>query len=285
MKKVVSISLVALLLLSTSCKKRIEKQKSDAIARVGNEYLYKSDLKDLYPGYTSTIDSITIAKNFINRWVKTQLILEKADVVLSDEQKNVSRQIEDYRNSLLVFKYEQHYLGENMDTVVTEDEIESYYIDNQDNFILQNNIMKAFLVKVPFGKGVADTIRYLYHVYHPSHMEILREICTRNNCMIDSLDNKWYADNELVTKLPKSEPDFELVLPEKKYYEFKADNHFYFLNVYEHKLNGEVSPLEMVETNIRNIILNKRKVKLLDELHGTIYRDAIAKGSFNIYTE
>ena len=76
------------------------------------------------------------SKDFIEKWVRNQLLLNKAEINLTDEEKNVEQQIENYRSSLLIYAYEQSYLRQNLDTVVTDKEIEDYYKENQSNFIL-----------------------------------------------------------------------------------------------------------------------------------------------------
>ena len=51
---------------------------------------------------------------------ETSLLLNKAELNLTDEEKNVEQQIENYRSSLLIYAYEQSYIRQHLDTVVTD---------------------------------------------------------------------------------------------------------------------------------------------------------------------
>ena len=60
-------------------------------------------------------------------------------------------------------------------------------------------------------------------------------------------------------------------------------DYYYFLNAKEIAPEGTVSPLEIVKNDIQSIILNKRKIKLINELESSIYSDAQNREHFTIY--
>ena len=46
---------------------------------------------------------------------------------------------------------------------------------------------------------------------------------------------------------------------------------------------GEVKPLSMVRGNIRTVLLNKRKLKYIQDLENTVYNDGINRNQVEIY--
>ena len=100
--------LIILIHLLYSCKffRRDDVEKKDAIAKAFDYYLYLDDLVGVVPSGASREDSITIVKNYIDNWVRHKAVLHKAESNLDDDKKNVSRQLEEYRNSLITYAYE-----------------------------------------------------------------------------------------------------------------------------------------------------------------------------------
>ncbi len=146
LKRAVFLILSVLLL---GCAKPTAKEGEKPLARVLDHYLYESDMSGFIPAGITGEDSIAMAQDFNERWVRNQLLLNKAELNLTDEEKNVEQQIENYRSSLLIYAYEQSYIRQQLDTVVTEAEIENYYKENQSNFILNGSLIKGVFIKIP----------------------------------------------------------------------------------------------------------------------------------------
>ena len=119
------------------------RDKDKAIARVYDRYLYPEDVQDLLEGLSNSEDSGAVLSNYINLWAKEQLILYKAEFNLNDNQKDFERQIQDYKNDLLSFTYQQEYIKQNLDTIVSIEDIEEYYSNYKESFLLKENILKV----------------------------------------------------------------------------------------------------------------------------------------------
>ena len=66
------------------------------------------------------------------------------------------------------------------------------------------------------------------------------------------------------------------------YYETSDDAYLYFFKVVEYRISDNVSPLEFVKDDVRNIILNKRKVELAKRLEDEVYNKALDQKEFEI---
>jgi hypothetical protein len=128
---------VGILLVLGSCNSSLTNDNGNELARVGDEYLYESDVVGLVPENTSTHDSIMMVRNYIDNWVRTRLMIEQAKKNLVIQKLNLDKQLEKYRNSLIIYHYETELLQQKLDTLVVEDEIEKYYNEHLADFELK----------------------------------------------------------------------------------------------------------------------------------------------------
>ena len=121
--------------------------------------------------------------------IKKQLLLQKAELNLTEEQKDVHNQIEEYRSSLLIFKYEQSLILQKLDTVITQTEIEEYYNENPSNFILDINLIKALYIKLPRKAPNVEALRQLYSSEKEDDIQQLESYCYQYATKYDFFDD------------------------------------------------------------------------------------------------
>ena len=275
--------LLIIICLSAACGRSTLKKDEQPLARVYDKYLYMSDLKGVVPAGISGTDSASLVKDFVEKWIRNQLLLNKAEINLTDEEKNVEQQMESYRSSLLIYAYQQGYLQQNLDTVVTDAEIEAYYNDNQSNFLLGEPLMKGTFIKLPANAPEIYKLRQWYRADDPESIKNLEGYCYEHADVYDHFNEGWVNLNEVLRMMPQGGGVYEQTLKYRKYLEVRDNNYYYFLNVKELAPEGTVSPFELVKEDIHYIILNKRKVKLISELENNIYSDAQNRRNFTIY--
>ena len=124
-----AIGLILVLALF-SCQNSKNGSSDKVIATIYDKALYQSDLQSvLYEGI-SVNDSLFRTKAFIDSWIRRQLLIHQAENNIDKSELDFSRQIEDYRTSLIIYKYESLLIEQNLDTVVSEDEIAKYIEEN-----------------------------------------------------------------------------------------------------------------------------------------------------------
>lgn len=268
----------------SSCGNENENEADKIIlATVGNNTLYYEDMKRIIPMELSSPDSALHAQNYVQTWVKKQLLLKKADLNLTAEQKNVSQQLEEYRIGLLLYKYQSQYVAEKMDTIISETSIINYYNEFKDNFKLRQMVLKGLFIKVANDIPDAENIRYLIRSKREADSIDLAEYCLQYASKYDNFANQWVYFNTLQSQWPKliSNPEntirFNNVLIEK-------DSLFtYYVRIDDYRLNGDYSPLSLEREKIKNIILNRRKIDIVSNLEKEIYNEALNTNGFTIY--
>lgn len=266
-----------------SCQYLPQNDQGKIVARVHDKNLYASELVDIFPGGLSPEDSTEIAKDFINKWIRKQLLLNKAELTLSDEEKKLERQIKEYRASLLVFKYKQNYLENRLDTVVSESEIREYYNENTSNFILDNHLIKGVYIRVPRGTPEMYKVRRWYRSDNEEDIRQLEAYCQEHGADYDEFRDQWLPFKNVANILPQEISNEESFLRYRGYNEMSDSSHHHFFAVTDYVLSSSVAPVEYVVDDIRIILINKRKIKLIQELESNIYNDALNHNYFNIY--
>jgi Fe-S cluster biosynthesis and repair protein YggX len=238
---------------------------------------------EVIPAGISASDSATIAKDFIEKWVRNQLLLNKAELNLTDAEKDVELQMESYRSSLLIYAYQQSYLRQSLDTVVTDKEIEEYYDQNRSNFILSESMFKGLFIKVPVTAPEMYKLRQWYRSDDAESIKNLEGYCFQYASIYDDFEESWVKLSEVLRMMPANGGSYETILQWRKYLETRDKDYYFFLNIKEIATEGTVSPFELVKDNIQYIILNKRKIMLINELELNIYSDAQNHEHFTIY--
>ena len=115
------------------------------VARANDTYLYKDELTGIVSEGTSVEDSTSRIEAYINSWIRKQLLIQEASRKIDINEVEVERKILDYRYSIIAYEYQTYYVKKNLDTAVANAEIQAYYKDNIDNFVLKQNIVRATL--------------------------------------------------------------------------------------------------------------------------------------------
>ena len=56
------------------------------------------------------------------------------------------------------------------------------------------------------------------------------------------------------------------------------------MHIEDYKLKNDVSPLAFEAKNIKNIIINKRKLSLINKIRSELYEEAFINKNIKIYT-
>jgi hypothetical protein len=266
-----------------SCKNDIRLTEEKPVARVLDKTLTAADMRGIFPEGVSTEDSIQIAKNYMEKWVRKQLLLNKAELNLTEDEKDVKEQIENYRSSLLIYKYEQSLLKQRLDTTIRNEEIEEYYNQNASNFLLNRDIVKSIYIKVPLSAPEIYKLRQWYRSDDSESIRSLEAYCFQYAETYDFFNESWVDFSGLLDKIPVQIGNPGNFLHYRQNLEASDSVYHYFVRIYDYALSGDPSPLELVKIEIEQIILNKRKIRLLNELETSIYNDAQNRGQFTLY--
>ncbi len=256
----------------------------EVVARLGDHKLFLSDLEKVIPNGISPEDSVNLANLYINSWATDKAFQDIAEQKLSKEEKDVSKELEAYRQSLLRYRFEQRYVSERLDTSVSAKEVNDYHEAHKSNFILERPIVKARFMRIAEDSPNLKTIKKLMSSDDVADV-IAADSLAFNSAQryIDSSDS-WIDAATLAGEFGK---DYVEVFSRKngKFIEISdGAGNLSVAYIVEMMKAGEVPPVEFCEERIKDIIISGRKHKLLTTLEQDLIEDAKAKERFEIYS-
>lgn len=258
-------------------------QTDEIVAKAGESVLLRSDIEELIGTASTFEDSSKLADNYVKNWIKKELLLQEASNNVNIDQSEIEKKVSDYRYTLLSFEYQRLYIQQNLDTAVSDQEIEEYYNENKENFGLRQNIFKGKFIKLNKEAPKKSDVRRWMKSLRPESHESLKDYAFQyaNNY---SLDTTWVKFEEITRASPFSTLTNKVQFLRRTNYAEEADSlYLYLLKIDEYKLSEEISPLTFVENDIRNIILNSRKVALAKGLENEIFERAKENEDYTIY--
>lgn len=275
------ITIITLLFLIYSCKQR--QTAETPIIQVFESSLYRSEISDFIPHKTASEDSLLMAQNYIRNWVTQKLLLHKAIENLSGEESNIQKQVEDYRTSLLIHRYKQKLISQRLMDDISDTEIEKYYNDHQNNFILSTPIVKAVFFILPKNAPNLKEVRKWYKSNKTTDQESLEDYCLTNAKKYDKFQDKWIEAKYLLNLIPGEYDALEKDILNKTDIEKEDDENYYFLKIKEMLREQKIAPLDYVKEEITLILKNKKKLQFENELEKQINQEGVRKNYVKIY--
>ena len=278
------IAFIVLFIFSCKTEKAEDTSSTEKpVARVFEKKLYPYDISLILPKNTSRKDSAIFVKSYIQQWISNELIVHQAEGNLGDDEKNIQKEIEEYRKNLLVYRYETELVHQKLDTSVSIQDIEEYYNTHSQNFMLRDNIVKVAYVKINKKTPNADKVKKWYTSKEVKDQENLKKYCIQyaDNFFLD--DNTWLLLDDVMKEIPLHDYNPELLLKTSGQIELSDSTFAYFLNIKEFKIKNNPSPLSFEKENIRQIIINKRKLSLIEQMKQSVYSQAKENNNFEIY--
>lgn len=255
----------------------------DIVAEVGKYQLSRRSLEEAVPDGLSPEDSAAFVSEYILQWTTDKIFLEKAESLLSAEEKDVSDELEEYRTTLLKYRYQQHYITERLDTAVQSSEIEAYYEEHKDSFRLDAPLYKGLFYSLSSSTPDLDQIgKKLASSKQEELMEgdsLAREVAVR----FADYGSGWVGARALSREMGIDYP--RLTSSAKKgFIRLDDENASTHLLIFAEIIpEGGVAPLEYSRESIRDIILSARKRALAKKLEDDLAEEARAKQLVTVY--
>lgn len=273
-----------LLLTAVSCDMASSLVHDDQpVARVGKENLYRSEIEGRIPGMMSPEDSAGFAERYIRLWAMDRLYADVAEKQLSKSELDVSAELESYRRSLLRYRYEQHYLNDRLDTLISDRQISDYYEAHEADFTLREPLMKIRFVDIM--KDSPDLDEILALMSSDGHGDLARADSLARVSALRYFDNSgsWMSASDLARYFGTSASEMLDAMDEDMII-IEPENRGDILAAYVcDMVESGTAPLEYCTPVIRDIILSNRKHELLAALERDLLDEALDSKQFVIF--
>ena len=267
-------------LLLTSCSNISDNNSNDLIARAGENFLYQNQL----PPFSSEQDSILRYLNYIETWAKEKILYDLSLTNLSQSKKNdLDLLVEKYKVDLYINSYKDLIVNSRIDSIVTDQEIESFYNMNIDNFKLNENLLKYRYLKVPSDNINISRIRRYIQRLNESDREFLDSL----NFQFADLkinDTIWFTEREVISSIEfinqKNKSNYMRI---NRLYEFEDDQYTNYFIVKDLLKSGNIPPLSYLYDRIKSNIINQRKLNLIQNINKEILNDALKSSKYEVF--
>lgn len=281
--KISAIILVVLPALSSCRAISSFLSNEEIVASVGTEKLYRSDLEKVIPKGMSAEDSTRLARQYINTWASDLVYLGIAQEQLSKSERDVTKELEDYRKSLLKYRYEQLYVNERLDTSVSQEHIEQYYQTHMENFVLDRPIVKARFLNIAEESPALKVIRKKMASSDVNDLVEADSLAFSSAVKFATWSDEWI---DVTTLAREYAIDYSAMLSmmDKGWIESTDTTGQMKLSYVSEMIGkGQTAPLEFCSDKIRDIIISVRKQQLIMSLERDLLNDARENGRFVIY--
>lgn len=255
----------------------------DVVAQVGRHKLYRSEVSALIPDDASGEDSLRLALQYINSWASDLVFLDMAEAQLSKEELDVAAELEQYRRSLLKYRYEQRYINERLDTLVSDSQIDDYYQSCMENFVLEIPIVKARFLRISSDSPSLEPIKKKMSSPDLADIMAADSLAYFSAVRYTDYGDRWI---DMVTLARDFGVDYAELLSSMKGGFIEREDAYGKVNVAyisEFMPAGEIPPVDYCRERIRNIIISMRKQALVSGLERDLLTDARDKGRFRIF--
>ena len=255
----------------------------EVVAEVGRHYLYRSEVASLIPDGTSEEDSLRLALQYVNSWAADLIFLDVAEAQLTKDEMDVSEELEEYRRSLLKYRYEQRYINERLDTLVADSQIDDYYLEHLENFVLEVPVVKARFLRISADSPNLGVIRKKMSSSLIGDLEAADSLSYFSAVKYTDYNGGW---TDMVSLSREFGTDYAELLSLMRNGFIEKEDEYGKMNVAyiaDFIPAGETAPLEYCRPRIRNIIISVRKQKLISDLEQDLLTDARDKGKYKVF--
>lgn len=250
---------------------------SPEIARFRDNFLTRNQLKVHLPDGLNEEDSARLAKYYIDQWVREQAIAEAAMKQIPNLSKEIDQKVEEFRRTLLLQEYNKWVIANKLDRNVPDDSIRGFYDQEKENYIASENLFSYFYISTTEegSNGISDLIK------------------SEDPLKIRELSEN-IASTAIHYKLDSSFVDSYQIEQDRKGYLGSLENgdvgqlirwsgviqgqkRKYFFKMLDKVEKGDPLPFPLVKNEIRQTILNERKLRLINEEQERIYKEAISQ--------
>lgn len=263
-------------LLFFSCKNKTADSNdgSIAVAEVADKKLFMQEIESLLGKKMTKEDSFLIIKEYIDNWVQKQIMLKNAEKYDIENSEEINRKLSEYKEDLILYEYQKTLLGEKLDTLIRLDETMEYYQNHPENFELKQNIVRFVFIKV----HKSDENKYkFWNKFNKSKPEELTKMAifaikSGGNAYIEH--DKWVVFDDILKVVPINTYNQENFLNSNRVFKTEDKDFVWFISILDFRIKDNISPFEFVKDKINEIILNKRKIELLNKIEKKLVEKA-----------
>ena len=282
--KYLNIFLIIIFTVLTTCDLPRAKASIKPLARANDALLFKDDVDFSFIDGMAKSDSIIFVQNVINDWATNQLLIDGAIQNLNNKtQLDFEQLIQQYKRDLYSSAYLEVLVGNNLDSLVSYQELQEVYLLNKELFTLKEDLLKLRYININTSLSNLNEVKQMFKRFNSDDRSKLDSMSIQFNSFY-LRDTTWIKKEDVISKIKPLEQGFNKVLLKKSnFIELKDSLGLYLIQIKEVLQRGKTAPVEYVSPTLKQIVINNRKLKLIRKLKSDIVNDAIKNKKFETY--
>lgn len=270
----------------TACSSNEKPVNKQLVAQIDGHSLFVSDIQEEFKSRNpEQLDSVKFYKAYTERWLKHHLLVKLVEQELTQTELNVSKELEEYRQELIIHKFNEKNVLLLAESNLTEVELQRYYNKNQSLFVLDEPIAKAIYLIFPKETVLSQRFKHLIFSDNENDIATNEDFIFKTAKKYDNFNNRWvYLENLLRFNNEKNSYNVDKIL-NNKVIEFYSGTDLHFIAIKHLIEKGKVAPFEFVEPQIRSMIINRKKIDFLREIKDSLYQDALKYNKFSVFNK
>ncbi len=265
--------LVAVLLLA-GCTPSVDHKGKTPLVEIAGNFLYKEDLQAVMPIGLSQKDSTAFADEYIRNWAEDELLYQKAEGNIPDNVK-IDKRVAAFRKALVMHMYEEELVNQELGNTVSDEEVEAYYRQNSGMFHAGQPYIQGLFMKVPLTASQLSKVRGWYKRNTQDAIDNLSKYGIGNAVSYEYFYDRWIPLSDIAVKLPLKALDTDRdYLNRNRNVEVRDTAFCYFLHVENFLPEGEQLPLEYARSEIKEILINLKRVDFINRMKQDLYKEA-----------
>lgn len=264
---------IVILCLFVSCGGQVNHHGRTPLVEVSGRYLYAEDLKMALPDDISRDDSVLFAEYYIRNWVEDVLLLDNAERNVSGAPE-IEELVAAYRHSLVLHLYQEQLMEQQLGREIKEEQIDSFYRNNENLFLLEEPLAKGLYIKVPLKDAGVKNVRKWYAQTDREVLEKLEKYSLQHAADYLYFYDQWMPLADVVEKIPLQTGNPVDYVCRNPHLEVRDTAFYYFLHVDSLLKSGQQKPLGYAAGEIREILMNVKRADFMKRIKGRLYKEA-----------
>lgn len=265
--------ITAFVLLASGCTETVDHKGKTPLVQVGDNYLYMEDVMAVTPPGISEKDSAEMAGRYIKNWIDDMLLYAKAEGNIPDDA-GINELVNSYRRELITHTYIEQIVSQEVENLIPDSEVEEYYNENKDAFLAVEPYIKGLYIKVPKTASGISQVRQWYKDGSERSVDKIEKYGLRNAVDYEYFYDRWRSVNDFFLRLPTDADKEKNNIGKNKNIELSDSAFYYFLHIEDYLGKGEILPLEYAGKDIREIIMNNKRVEFITKMKKDLYDEA-----------
>jgi hypothetical protein len=269
----------SLLLFLFSCAEN----RDTKICKVGDQILYETELNDRISLLLGDFSDEEAKEKVIEEWINQQQVALEIEKSSPEVKTANEMRVQDELMQLNLFELENIFITENLDSIISNQEIQKYYNSHRENYKAESFIVRALYIKIPDTLAPMLNIDKHFLLKNDKDMKEIKKIANLYATNFYFEEERWIYFDDLVREISISTNKKEELVKSRGKAIFKENGETHYINVLDFRTKSISSPMEIERAGIRRHILKRRVNNLRNKAKETILENVKEKYPITYY--